>query len=527
MKNVLKRSALAANLLVLVLFAACTQGEAKPTHAPSAGLFTPAVISKAENAKIIIWNYNESAYSDIIKRINETLSSAKLNVQFVARDIDLKDTELKEDGTIDYVKCFKKDQAAGTHAGDAYPFGYAESKPLSESGLTMDVSDIVRLYAPAYYAKYNGLFPDKLDCIPMCIENNPRWMKTALMLRKDFTAAGGEISTVEGLFKFLDDVIVTSDEPSTVLADPRTLVDQWALDRGYYSLSAYGIAGCLYTAISDTQFTPVTLESIPGFEDFIVRMKQYYRIGVLSTPWEGVKGSDGIGFVKIIGQYYYISTTGTDWLMGDFAVQLFSPGMPSFVSEPGYGSELVIPAQSTKDKAIEVIRFIEWMNANQENYDSIIYGTAGIDFNAAGGRYSPLIDGKASTGFSQPKVFATWPSAQYFYNNDYIRLPLLAPAQIEQLADEGVKQNLRFPLSSYMEPIRRNVPDNQLDISEEIKTIVAKRDEAMISIIYADSLSFNKASLTSGMQALAGIKNEWLISQSQLIIQNAVNSARK
>lgn len=522
-----KKAALTLAILTLLSISSCSLPPPTPTPTSKA-TFEPIPYAEAPKAKIAVPTISkEGSFDKIEKQIIEALASAEQNVEFSIQTVKNVSGQNDDDVFTDKVKI---ELAAGAPTADAYLLNFVNSGKLFDAGLTMDLTELVPQNAPVYYSKYRDLFQEKLTGIPTGIFNQPLWEKAAVMLRDDFAPTGSGITSVEGLFKFIDDTIVKPKKKYVVLAYETDLAVQWALDKGYYLLNNFGVNGFLCCGIGDTSFTPVPMEEIPGFADFITAMKQLRQSGIIQYPFQSDEERDCIAFVYNLNNYYYPSPyLNVPIAKGNFDAQLFSPEKPGFFIIPHFGYELSIPKLCDKAKAVEVARFVEWMYGTQDNYDSIIYGKKGVDFADEAGVYTPMIGGKPLSGKGYDQMdglFFRWPGATHLSNFDYYRLPSTTPDNVEKLVADGLKQNLRFPLAERI-VLDKVIIDRLLKvISDDVMTVSKQRDDIIYMLIQSDPATFTKESLASDMETLRILNNKWLCEQYAAIIQGIINVAK-
>lgn len=506
MQSMKKLACIIIAAAVVTALPACATGGASPTPLDT---FEPIVSMPVETAKILVPNSIPSAikYDTVMQSLNDALKAHGQNVEFELRTVTYNSGN-------SFVQKAREELAAGKPSADAYAMGYDDSLAFFQDGLTMDVTELVQQNASIYYSKYENTFEKRLSGIPVGIYGKPVWMKTALILRKDFQDAGAGISTLDGLFRFLDDSVAASGKQYMVLAEPGVLVNQWALEQGYYRLDQFGVYGYLFAAINDSQCTPVPLESIPGFEGFIKAMKDHYKAGVLDDNIYTVYSKEPVGFVKDLGDYYISNPFGwLSWIPGEFSAQLFSPELPAAYSSPTYVSELSIPAVCPPAKAAGIASFVEWYNSTQENYDVVLYGQTGTDFNAEGTRFSPLKDGKKQSLISITQMsglFFTWPGATMLSNNEFIRLPASAPANVEQLYDSGIKSGQRFTADRYLKNDRETMV-KMGKLGAGLGEVVSARSDALNGLIYASPYTYTDAIYTGCMDKLGKLSTDRLV----------------
>lgn len=452
-----------------------------------------------------------------MKRLNESLAAAGQNVEFEMQYKPYQDGVLSP-----FLDKVKAELAAGNPSADAYTFRSVDSGLLFNAGLTMDVTDMVPQYAPVFTSKYKSLFPEQLTGVPTGIFSRPVFSRTCLYLKQDFEAAGDFVTTTDGFFKFLDETIVNPKKPYTVKASSIYIVFQWARERGYYALANYGMNGSLFAAVDDPSCTPVLLESIPGFESFLLTLKSHYYDGSL------IDFNDQDGMRQVIGMVSnpveFYSPYAYVWLSpitGEMAAHPFTPDLPNEPAIPAYRNELSIAALCEKERAVDIIQFTEWLYSDQQNYDAVLYGEKGVDFADVGGRYVPLSNGQAlkSPGYEKlMSLFFAWPGAEHLCNMDYMRLPACAPSNIEQLKEDSPGQG--FPISALFKPDwKKRYEKLSLMLTDEVRAASTERDNAVFTLI-GDPAVYTKEAIASGLDKLAKCKNQWLIDQYAGIIKS-------
>jgi hypothetical protein len=507
----------------LALAPACS---ATPSPAP-ADTFEPVASAAAVTAKVLIPNSIPSQidYKDVMARLNESLKAKGQHVEF-----ELRSVSYNADGSNTYSAQAREELTAGNPAADAYAFGLDESESFHEGGLTRDVTALVRQYAPLYHSQYAAMFGDALTGIPVGIYGRPVWFKAAVVLRKDYLEAGSALRTTEDLFAFLDNDIVAPKNYRCLLADPESLVSQWGLEQGYYNLSPFGLYGYMYAAIDDPACAPVPLESIPGFEGFMKKLMSYYQNDALSSNFYTVYSREPVGFVKNLGDYYISNPfSWLGWIPGEFTAQVFTPELPSLFSDPVYVEELAIPASAPEANAAEVARFVEWYNDSQENYDAVLYGAAGVDFGASGARLVPMKDGKPQDMESilqMQGLFFTWPGASVLSNTDYFRLPASAPANLEELFDEGRRTGRRFEANRFLKTDRKTF-DALEKLGPGIGDIRNARNDALNGLIYGSPPTYTDSTYAACMETLGKVRTDLLAADYRRLIDSLRNAEGK
>lgn len=434
--------------------------------------FEPLQDDAGLHATIAIYTmYSTSMYDEVVKRVNGYLATAGQAVEI----------ELRNDPYGGYVDGLtdkiRTELEAGTPSADAYALDTRAAAKLFEDGLAADVSALLVENAPNYRAKYGQMFPEPLHGIPVCLYGKPLILRPALVLRRELTPTV-DTGTIEGFLAFLDQDIRPSPEGWKIAAQPMDLVNQWALEQGFYALAGYGMVGGYYAALDENSITPVPLEEIPGFESFVERLAGLYTGGPLRIMGAQGAGASPAGMVKRLCDYYFLNPlVSLSSMEGQFTAYPFTPDLPVHTATPDYMRELVLPPLCPDDKAAAVARFVEWLYAAQDNYDLVVYGWKGLDFADAGGRFQPLLDGnpvQAISGESMARLVFLWPGAETFGNSEFLRLPSYAPDNLEKLIDEGLASGNKLPLEGAI-TAHPNASEQIAAVTEEMQSDIAQR----------------------------------------------------
>lgn len=516
----LTKATLPALLTLALLLAACgaPAGTTPPPPPVAASAPVQGTPGSGEAAKIAVYTYYQShAFDGTLKRLNDQLMSSGQSVAFDVVYVPY----VQGEGNV-IRSSMQKDLASGTPACDAYSIDISSASAFADKGLTMDPTDLMGQYAPVFCAKYNTLFPQKLTGIPTGIVSKPLWLGTAVMLDNSLDAEGSGITDTDSFFAYLDSQIVTPAKQYTVIADPMKILDVWTMERGYYDLSTFNVDGYLYAAMDDPACKPVPLESIPGLDKFLIKLKGYYKNGALTYSYGQTLARQIIGSVGSPTDYYVLSINS--WRSpagGASTAHVFNSSLPAFFNDPLYLDELVLPAACPAEKAADVIKFVEWLYSGQQNYDSVIYGQEKVDFNIVNGRISPLADGKPLKTFTfsgYTSLFSAWPGASALVNLDFCRLSSAAPDNLEALMQAGLQDGRRLPANTVIGLNRENIL-KMSNTDDEMKAECAARDDALGSLVYSDPIGFGKAAVDQCMGELAKVNTSRLVSRYEGMIK--------
>ena len=502
MKPSKRLPALLAALTLALSCAACgASGETAPPPSPAkpsaaAATFEPRQAETGSHARIVMYTmFSSSAYDGVAERVNQYLADAGQTVKIALLG------DPYGGRSSDLVDKLGKEFEAGKPSADAYALDPGAAKTLFSGGYVLDPTVLLTANAPDYRARYAKLFPEPLYGIPVNLYGRPLVMRPALVLRQEIEPTV-DTGTIDGFLDFLDRDVRTSPMGWQVVAQPNELVNQWALEQGYYSLDWFNIKGGFYMKLDDDGFTPVPLERLPGFADFVRRLTGYYNGGPLITMGEQGMGASPAGMVKNLGEYHILNPlVSVSAMGGQFTAYPFTADLPAVVASPDYMNMLVVPAACPQDKAVAIARFIEWLYGSQENYDVLAYGKKGVDFADEGGRFRPLLDGKpvqALTGETMTKVVFLWPGAEVFGNNDLLRLPYYAPDNLDQLLEREPASGRKLPMQRALAE-RPGLKDRIEAVNQAMMSAIAVRSTAISDLLMTDSPDSAQLEITMGL----------------------------
>lgn len=513
-------------LALLLSSAACSadsastdpaQGLPTPELSGPGGAFTLATAPTASGETAIIMVpklFLITSYEDVLNRVNKSLSDQGMKIKFVLEN----DTYSSRGGTGSYLPKVRDELLSGNTTADAYTVDRWSAGQITETAPTMDLTTLLPATAPVYYDKHKALFDaiydQKITGLPIGVSSVSCRTQPAFMLRSDleeqFTP---EIKSISDILSFIDTNIIAPKKLYSILADPRTLVQLWALEQGYYPLEYWGINGYLYAGIEDKDCKPVALEKIAGFYDFVSKINKLYKSGYFVRPDNTTIGWENVGLIRDLGDYYLPDAGNAySWINGRFVAHVLYNWLPAVYTEGSYtDNELLIPQSS--QKAADIIRFVDWLYSSQDNYNMVIYGKAGTDYSAAGGRLTILKNGAPAAFRNRDEIgglFIAWPGVQFFSSSEYSILPGNTPTNFEKVFDNGKSVQRRFIMDELMMKAQRAGNLEMMNPASDMEAIIGERNRLMGNIIYG---MFRPGDSTMYIKPLEGLKNDWLVSQ--------------
>lgn len=315
-----------------------------------------------------------------------------------------------------------------------------------------------------------------------------------------------------------------------MVAQPLDLVDQWALEQGYYSLGSFGVGGFLYAAANDASCTPIPLEKLPGIEDFANKLIAQYAGGAMISLGEQVAGTPIGGVVRRLSDYYWLNPLVTLSMAvggGSLTALPFTPGLTAPAVEPSYQYELSMPSGRPEDKSAIVARFADWLYTSQANYDTVLYGQEGVDFSGTEGRFAPLLNGKPALEkylANLPDLVFLWPGAEIFGNTDYLRLPSYTPENIETLVKDANQRNGTLPAETLLDanPANRRSLDS---VGDDMRAAADMREKKLADLLNG-ATHLTQTGWASAMESLKATDTDWLAAQYGNVLKEMANEMK-
>jgi putative aldouronate transport system substrate-binding protein len=287
-------------------------------------------------------------------------------------------------------------------AGDTYECHFdgdwGAIPSMAPQGAFLSIEDLVPKYAPKIWAKIDksawaaSSYAGHIIGIPW------RWPKSerrSIQIRydlykkyglKDFDTLNGDVFTLDDYEKYLDAVVKNEPGmiPCAAIVNPAVWAAPFAYLGGYGYLSQN--VNIVYK-LDDPQMKLIDLETTPFYKDLLTRFRRWYVNGyfekdVLAEKVEYkqlVISGKAASMVHIFDSEneltMQIKPSHPDWEIKAFLLNVDKVGP---LSPPMNNILLFNKNGKNPEKAMA---FWEWMHASQDNYDLVMYGIKGKDWN--------------------------------------------------------------------------------------------------------------------------------------------------
>jgi putative aldouronate transport system substrate-binding protein len=357
----------------------------------------------------------------------------------------------EEHGRIGYNDLIKEKIASGEPCEAFY---YAEAQPIynppgdsysnlqsiTESNLAMDISKLFPKYAPNLYDKYSkeelnaATVNGRLIAIPSLF---PRSIISTAMVRNDLMEKYG-IQSINDLNEY-EAFLKTVKQK-----DPELIPTTLGFDKKYMFLEQNGYVSLDYRSDlvykrGDPDMKLNYYYDVPQFKAFENMLNRWKSNGyfVNSKGVEPVSTYNGSNDFSIV-----ISNDGDS---DNLASAIGNPPIDNLVMEPSYYKEIstfwgsykevtnfpLFPSETSQrisptDTAIiipstakhpeETLKFLEWVQSDQENYDLLMYGILGKHYTLYGDQLK-----KKAGSVAMLNDYIGWSCSIAFWNIDYLR----------------------------------------------------------------------------------------------------------
>lgn len=254
---------------------------------------------------------------------------------------------------------------------------------MASDGLLMDITDLLPVYAPNYYAKltqeeleqvtYNG----RIYGVP---PHMPGLGRYCIMVRKDIADKYNvsEIKNLDDYESLLAKIKKNESGCCPIYYEPLTM---WHLNNDFFmDASGYinptGITDIIFKQ-DDPDMALIPWERTEEFDNIAKTIIRWDKRGYISLS----STIENSGTVPTI--LYCAVIDSLVWSIRQWNVYPLYPEKTSF-KYPSF--ENVIGISSKSQKAKDVLRFIEWVHSSQENYNLFMYGIKDEDYVLDDGR---------------------------------------------------------------------------------------------------------------------------------------------
>jgi putative aldouronate transport system substrate-binding protein len=323
---------------------------------------------------------------------------------------------------------------------------------LAKDGIIMDLSEPFKNYAPNYFQQFSKedlnmvSIKNKIYAIP---SKNPQSnLKCAVVnesLMKKYNISN--IKSIQDLELFLKKV--KENEPSIIpLKMLSTSLDLFGPANGYGIIDSN--TGIVYKW-DDPNMKVLAWEQTPEFRSSILKIYDWYKQGFLGEhPFtsEPINDSD----IKSGRWACFIVSPDAQIAFNNMLDGNSNIKYKSYVLYPDKFVQRTSPLFSSmvvcsSCKHVErLLMFYEWLNSNQENYDSLMYGIEGKNYNLKDGNVIPINSDK---------------TPYYFWKNPFVNINFDRP--MENQTREGIDEYRKI-INKYTKyaPLTTFAPDFDL-----------------------------------------------------------------
>jgi len=288
---------------------------------------------------------------------------------------------------------------------------------LEREGIIMDLTEIFPIYAPKYFSKFSK---DELSAVSinnkiMAIPNRlPTAQRKHAMVREDLM----QKYSIPGIKNYWDYEfylkVVKGNEPGLIPAMIfNSSLELFAEANGYVIFN--NNLGLVYKW-TDPDMKIIPWEQTPEYKNTINTIINWIGKGYavsgnsidISVPIGEGKYSSVIGVTGSEIIYNRIlQSKGVDFRYKSYSLYQDKP------SERSSPLRYTLLVNSRTKNAERVIKFIEWLQSNQENYDLFMYGIEGKDY--------VLSADKTPVGISHSDSYENWEGQNVLLNIEYER----------------------------------------------------------------------------------------------------------
>lgn len=318
-------------------------------------------------------------------------------------------------------------------------------KALADEKLIKDITEEFPQYAPQYFGKFSkdalraASSDNKIYAVPNHVFNAQ--MRCAVV-RSDLMDKYGipEIKSYKDYEACLKTIKEKEPDMFPMLFN-ETSIGLFAEANGYVILDY--MQGLVYKW-DDPEMKIMAWEQTPEFKEGIQTIYKWYtngylinNIGITSIDNTILSSSKWGSFITVLGSdidfNYFLRTNNKNWRYKSY---LLYPDKPSARNSPMDGG-MVINAKSNNSK--RVLMFIEWLQSNQENYDSLMFGIKGKHY---------ILNGDSIAlpeGVTQSESYSTWGWRWPFRNVDYERYDLSVSKEDLKAYYKIIEENTKYP----------------------------------------------------------------------------------
>ncbi len=414
-------------LAVMMLFTSCGKKTKDPASGSLEDIASDAIphFALVLPQDIVLKNtITQTKMNEYTNSLEEQLKGEGFNISI---DI-VPNSENFQEKYKEYVKT-KLEEVKNVVFFDSY-FSKDEIVNLKNNGLIMEVTDIYKESAPVYYADtYNKdvrkhYYRDSLSKLFMDEQNRIYGIPTGdfqyldysvLLIRKEIAKRyGKDIDTIDDYEELLKWVEVNDKQfkpglfpinISNAIPGSLPVFSLWANINGYSDVTGQmGMIGSsvdyyyknndVENIIKVNRLDIIEAVQLPDFKRYMLKLSQWQKSGLvdfwMAEDISKVKTDDYATIVTNISNYMRSDSIFDKQALinaSEYDMYIFNKeGMKKSTCKAVQPYLKVLYVSANSKNPDEMLRFIEWLYSEQENYDLFIYGKEGKGYVIDGGR---------------------------------------------------------------------------------------------------------------------------------------------
>lgn len=293
-----------------------------------------------------------------------------------------------------------------------------EIQAMGKEGYLQDLGAILKEVAPTLYNTYtseereNTTYDNRLLAIP---QHYPRSNQICALIRNEAIkqVETQDFNNYNDFEKFLDNISQGTGFRPTVI--DKNSLDIFAQACGYVHLDNYFVYKW-----DDPEMKLIPWEQTPEFKDCIETIMRWKENGYISNyMWEGKNNFYDPTAYEVFNRNDTAAML-TTWDNIQYYIENFQEKGSNFTVYPINIDKISQKSSSTvgivinkHSKNVErVLKFLEWIQSSQENYDLFMYGIKDVNYE--------LVGNKVSFPANKTKFYG-WDGSQAFLNINYLR----------------------------------------------------------------------------------------------------------
>ncbi|HEX3028338.1 MAG TPA: extracellular solute-binding protein [Clostridia bacterium] len=320
-------------------------------------------------------------------------------------------------------------------------------KTLADNNRIKDITEIFPQYAPKYYSKFSKeeikaiSVDNRIYAIPYHLPGSQ--MKGAIVredLMKKYNMP--DIKSYDDYEAYLK-TIVKNEKDMVPMVCADTTINLFAEANGYVVLDSQ--LGLVYKW-DDEKEKIMVWEQTPEFKKVVERINNWFEKGYLQNGMGSAQSMDRNNMIMSGKLASFISAIGTEI---NINTQLANsnvgwrykayPLYPDKLSERNSPLNRAIVINKNSDNAERAAMFLEWLQSNQNNYDSLMYGIKGKTYNLV----NDCI--KVPDGVQLSDSCLNWPWQSAFQNIDHVRNVDSSSTEAISAYYKIIKEKTKFP----------------------------------------------------------------------------------